>query len=240
MIGPGITKISPNELQRSPATLQVDVIADLICPWCYLGKKRLDDALAAVHGPSIVTWYPFQLNPDMPAEGMPFEEYLAKKFGDPEKLMPGIEQLVAAGKAEGIELRFDLISDVPNTLNAHRLMGFAELKGFDTSTLAERILSGFFSQGLDISDPNVLAVLGSEVGLEGMDVLATLEDERSKNLVLSQEAQVRQSGVTGVPDFLVNKRLFVVGAQRTESLVRVFDRAMFGEESDLPISPTVN
>lgn len=240
MIGPDIARISPDEFARSPATLQVDVIADLICPWCFLGKKRLDNALGAVRGPSVVTWFPFQLNPDMPEVGMPLEAYLASKFGDPRKLEPGLEELAAAGKAEGIDFRFDLISHVPNTLKAHQLMNFAEMKRADTSRLAERILQGFFSQGLDISDPDVLAVLGSDAGLGSMDILAALEDERTKNIVRAQEAQVRQSGVTGVPDFLVNKRLFVIGAQRTDSLVNVFDRAMFGAESDLEVSPTVH
>jgi predicted DsbA family dithiol-disulfide isomerase len=240
MIGPGIAKLSPEPLAHSPATLQVDVIADLVCPWCYLGKRRLDDALSAVHGPTIVSWYPYQLNPDMPVEGMAFDEYLARKFGEPELIQPGMEELAAAAKAEGIEFRFDLIATVPNTLNAHRLMNFAAMHGADSSLMAERILSGFFSQGLDISDRDVLAVLGSDLGFGSMEILKALEDESSKRVVLAQEAQVRQSGVTGVPDFLVNKRLLVVGAQRTESLVNVFDRAMFGDESDQPVSPTVH
>ena len=240
MIGPGIARISPNALQQSSATLQVDVIADLICPWCYLGKKRLDDALAAVHGPSIVTWFPFQLNPAMPDDGMPLDEYLASKFGDPENLAPGLEQLKAAGKAAGIDFRFDRIASVPNTLNAHRLMNLAELKGANTSLLAERMLQAFFTNGLDISNPDVLAEIGETCNLGRVEILTTLDDDRSRSLVLGQEAQVRQSGVTGVPDFLVNKRLFVVGAQRTENLVSVFDRAMFGEESDSPVSLTVH
>lgn len=240
MIGPDIARISTDEAEGSPAILQVDVIADLVCPWCYLGKKRLDDALAAVHGPSVVTWFPFQLNPHMPAAGMPLEQYLAVNFGDPQKLQPALTGLIAAGKAEGVDFRFDLISQVPNTLNAHRLMSFAEKKQLDTSKLAERILSGFFSQGLDISDPDVLAVVGAESGLGGMEVLAALEDDASKNIVLAREAQVRQSGVTGVPDFLVNKRLLVIGAQDTDNLVTVFDRAMFGQESDLPVSTTIH
>lgn len=171
---------------------------------------------------------------------MPFEEYLARKFGEPEQLQPAIDELATAAKAEGIDLRFDLIATVPNTLNAHRLMNFAAMRGADMSALAERILGGFFGQGLDISDPDVLAVLGSELGLGSMEILAALEDDTSKDVVLAQEAQVRQSGVTGVPDFLINKRLFVVGAQRTESLVSVFDRAMFGDESDLPVSPIIH
>jgi len=240
MIGPGITKISNSALLQAPATLQVDVIADLACPWSYLGKKRLDNALSAVHGPSIVTWYPYQVNPDMPAAGIPFEEYLASKFGDPATLQPALEELAGAGKSEGIDFRFDLITHVPNTLDAHRLMSLAESQSVDTSYLADRILKAFFSAGQDISDPEVLAEIAADAGLGHNEVLTTLEDDRSKNIVLSQEAQVRQSGVVGVPDFLVNKRLFVVGAQRTESLVNVFDRAMFGAESDLPASETIH
>jgi predicted DsbA family dithiol-disulfide isomerase len=240
MIGSGIARISTNEPPRSLATLQVDVIADLVCPWSFLGKKRLDEALAAVHGPSNVTWFPFQINPAMPESGMPLDEYLAMKFGDPDSLQPALDQLVAAGTEQGIEFRFDRIAHVPNTLNAHRLMNLAEQQSADTSLLAEGILRNFFAHGHDISDPDVLAELGNDVGLGTTEILTTLEDERSKNIVLSQEVQVRQSGVTGVPDFLINKRLFVIGPHRTESLVNVFDRAMFGEESDLPVSAVVH
>ena len=240
MIGPGIAKISPDEMQRSVATLQVDVIADLACPWSFLGKKRLDDALAAVHGPSVVTWYPFQINPAMPEKGIPLEEYIARRFGDPAKLQPAIDELVRTGKEQGIDFHFDRITRVPNTLNAHRLMNMAEQHGANTSVLAEMILNGFFSEGLDISDHDVLAGLGATVGLGNNEVRTTLSDLRSKDIVLSQEAQVRQSGVTGVPDFLINKRLFVMGAQRTENLVNVFDRVMFGADSDLPVSPVIH
>jgi len=240
MIGPGIAKISPDEMQRSVATLQVDVIADLACPWSFLGKKRLDDALAAVHGPSVVTWYPFQINPAMPEKGIPLEEYIAQRFGDPAKLQPAIDELVRTGKEQGIDFHFDRITRVPNTLNAHRLMNMAEQHGANTSVLAEKILNGFFSEGLDISDHDVLADLGATVGLGNNEIRTTLSDLRSKDIVLSQEAQVRQSGVTGVPDFLINKRLSVMGAQRTENLVSVFDRVMFGADSDLPVSPVIH
>lgn len=240
MISPETAKATATEYGHPAATLQVDVIADLICPWCYLGKKRLDNALTAVHGPSLVTWYPFQINPTMPVEGMPFEDYLAIKFGDPEKLEPGLAALTAAGEAEGVKFRFDKMSQVPNTLNAHRLMKLAEEKGIDTSGLAENILQGFFENGLNIADRDVLVEIGAASGLTPSAINNTLEDHRSSQIVTSQEAQVRQSGVTGVPDFLINKRLFVVGAQSTENLVTVFDRVMFGEESDQPVSPIVH
>lgn len=240
MSNTGLINKSASDAKARPAALQVDVIADLICPWSYLGKRRLDDALAAVHGPSVVTWYPFQINPTMPTAGQPFEEYLRSKFGDPAKLEPALAELTAAGKSEGLEFRFDKLTVVPNTLNAHRLMKLAEQKQLDTSLLAENIFRGFFHDGLDIADRDVLVEIGGRSNLQPADIHDTLDDDLSRQVVMSQEAQVRQSGVTGVPDFLVNKRLFVVGAQSTASLVTVFDRVMFGEESDLVVSATVH
>jgi len=222
------------------ATLQVDVIADLVCPWCYLGKRRLDDALLAVHGQSTVVWYPFQINPAMPMAGMEIGEYLATKFGDPEGLKPALEQLTAVGISEGINFRFDKLSRVPNTLNAHRVMKLAETERANTLNLAEEFLKGFFESGLDIGDRDVLSELATRHGLETRDINKTLDDDLSRRMVLSQEAQVRQGGITGVPDFLVNRRLFVVGAQSTEALVNVFDRAVFGDIDDSLVSATIH
>lgn len=240
MINPIIARNPGSGDSGSPALLQVDVIADLICPWCYLGKRRLDDALLAVHGPSAITWYPFQLNPDIPEAGVDFEEYLAGRFGDPVALEPVLAELSAAGKAEGINFRFERIQRVPNSINAHRIMKLAESAGADATRLAENILKAFFEDGMDISERDVLTDVGGRSGLTSQAISATLDDEATRQTVLSQEAQVRQSGVTGIPDFLINKRLFVIGAQSTENLVNVFDRAMFGEESDLPVSPTIH
>lgn len=222
------------------AALQVDVIADLVCPWCYLGKRRLDDALDAVRGPSIVSWYPFQLNPAMPMAGMEIGEYLRSKFGDPEELRPALDKLTEVGKAAGINFHFDRVSRIPNTLDAHRIMRLAEAQGVNTSDLAEEFLKGFFESGLDIGNRDVLRHLAGRHGLEAADVDSTLDSEVSRRTVLSQEAQVRQGGVTGVPNFLVNRRLFVVGAQSTEALLTIFDQAMFGNIGDGLVSPTIH
>lgn len=240
MISPGLTTLLDSENAASPATLQVDVIADLICPWCYLGKRRLDDALAAVHGPNLVRWYPFQINPAMPLSGMTLDEYLEKRFGSSEKLQSAMDELTLIGKAEGINFDFDKLKRVPNSLDAHRLMKLAETEEISTSDLAEDILRGFFENGLDIADRDVLIDIGGGNGLSPAEINKTLDNDLSRRVVLSQEAHVRQTGVTGVPDFLINKRLFVIGAQSTESLINIFDRAMFGEESDLPVSPIVH
>ena len=222
------------------ATLRVDVIADLVCPWCYMGKRRLDAALGAVHGPSRLRWLPFQLNPDMPAGGMGFEEYLVSKFGDPARVQPGLDELTRSGLEEGIRFRFDLMKRVPNTLDAHRLLQHAVREGASTAVVAEDLLSSFFEEGLDIADRDVLVELGGNHGLSRGSVVRALEDDRGRSQVLEKEAEVRRGGVTGVPNFLVNDRLFVVGAQPTEVLVDAFDRAMFGDESELPLSGSLH
>lgn len=240
MMSTGLTNLLQADHAASPATLRVDVIADLVCPWCYLGKRRLDEALESVRGPTKVTWYPFQINPAMPDTGMALDEYLEKKFGDVESLRPAMDELASLGKAEGINFNFDKLKRVPNSLDAHRLMKLAESERISASNLAENILRGFFEQGLDIADRDVLIDIGGGSGLSRSDINKTLDNEESRQIVLSQEAHVRQSGVTGVPDFLVNKRLFVVGAQSTENFIRIFDRAMFGQESERPVSAVVH
>ena len=240
MIDPSIANMSQTNESAEVATLQVDVIADLVCPWCYLGKRRLDDALSAVHGPSVVNWFPFQLNPGMPTLGMPFDEYLANKFGDVNTVQPGLDYLTQAGEAEGIHFRFDRIERVPGTLDAHQLMNLADRTSADTSLLAEKLLKGFFEEGLDIADRDVLTTLGTECGLSAVEINTTLDEDLTRQRVISLESKVRKGGVTGVPDFLVNRRLLVMGAQKAEVLLDVFDRAMFGDESDQPVSPTIN
>ena len=222
------------------AALRVSVIADLICPWCYLGKRRLDTALKAVHGPRELHWLPFQLNPGMPAAGMGFEEYLASRFGDPAKIQPGLDALTTTGKAEGIHFRFDLMKQVPNTLNAHLLLHHAEREGANLGGVAEDLLSGFFEEGLDIASNDVLADIGGNQGLARHGVLRALVNDSTREQVLAKEAEVRRRGVTAVPNFLINDRVFVVGAQPTDVLVDAFDQAMFGEHGERPVSDTVH
>lgn len=222
------------------AALRVEVIADLICPFCFLGKRRLDDALRAVKGPSEISWYPYQLNPDMPAEGMSSNDYLARRLGDQVNIQPVLDSLVAAGQHEGIEFRFDKLTHVPNTLPAHQVMQLAEIEGKDQSPLAEEIMTAFFERGENISDMDVLAELAGRHGLAAADVRDVINDQKSRQLVLSREAQVRASGMTGVPGYLLNRRLLVIGAQASETLINAFDRAMFGEGDDRFVSPAVH
>lgn len=239
-MNPNLSRSAGAADRRSLATLQIDVIADLACPWCWLGKRRLDDALLAVKGPSHVSWYPFRINPGIREDGLRVTDYVASRFGEPHDLPSKLADLTLAGKAEGIDFRFDRLSRVPNTVHAYRLLKLAEAEGAGVSQVAESLFRGFFEEGLDLSEHDTLIELGSRGGLSRLAIRRTLDDDATRQVVLSQEAQIRKSGITGVPNFLVNKRLFVIGAQSTEALVNVFDRAMFGEESDQPVSSVLH
>ena len=230
----------PDQGLAPGAALHVEVIADLVCPFCYIGKRRLDQAMQAVQGPSDVSWFPYQLNPDMPANGMSMEEYLSMRFGSPANVQPVLDQLAADARREDIELRFDRIEHVPNTLRAHQVMYLAETRRKDQSALAEELLAAFFRRGENIGDREILIELGARHGLLPDDVDRVMDEDSSRQIVLSREAQVRSSGIAGVPGFLLNRRLLVIGAQDEDTLVNAFDRAMFGEGNDAIISPALH
>ena len=222
------------------AGLHVEVIADLVCPFCFIGKRRLDRAMRAVQGPSGVSWYPYQLNPDMPETGISLEDYLSLRFGSPANVQPVLDQLSADARRENIDLCFDRIEHVPNTLLAHQLMYLAEMQQKDQGALAEELLGAFFTRGEDIGNRETLVELGGRHGLLPADIERVMDDESARQVVLSREAQVRSSGIAGVPGFLLNRRLLVIGAQGEETLVNAFDRAMFGEGNDAVISPALH
>lgn len=224
----------------SPATLHVEMIADVVCPFCFIGKRRLDRALEAVQGPSAVSWYPFQLNPEIPAEGLPFDVYLTRRFGSPANVEPVLEQLTAEGKTANIDFRFDRIRHVPNTLPVHRLMQFAENFGIDQSALGDDIMAAFFEEGRNIGELDTLVDVAGLHGISAATTREATDSERLGQIVATREAKVRSSGLAAAPGFLINRRLLVVGAQPTDSLVNAFDRAMFGEGTDAMVSPALH
>jgi len=229
-----------NDPVASTAALHVEVIADLVCPFCYLGKRRLEQALRAVQGPSEISWHPFQLNPEFPSEGVAFEDYLAQRFGSVENVQPVLEGLTAEGKREGVNFHFERIKRVPNTMRAHQLMFLAEKEDKDQALLAEDLMAAFFEHGEDIGDPDVLVRIAARHGLKSEDVLRVFDDDGSKQLVLIREGQARSSGIVGAPGFLLNRRLLLLGAQDSDTIVNAFDRAMFGEGTDTLISPALH
>ncbi len=222
------------------ATLHVEVIADFVCPFCFIGKRRLDRALEAVQGPSDVSWYPFQLNPEIPAEGLPFDVYLTNRFGSPANVEPVLEHLAEEGRAAGIEFRFDRIRHVPNTLAVHQVMQLAENRDVDRSALADDLMSAFFERGQNIGELGFLIDIAGRHGISAADTREAVGSDRLRQIVATREAQVRSSGLAAAPGFLINRRLLVVGAQPIDNLVNAFDRAMFGEGTDSMVSPALH
>ncbi len=232
--------VTTNNTAARTAALHVEVIADLVCPFCYLGKHRLEKALLAVQGPSDVSWHPYQLNPEIAKEGVRFDDYLTRRFGSPANVQPVLDGLTDEGKREGIEFRFEKIRRMPNTMHAHQLMYLAEKLGKDQGLLAEDLMATFFEHGEDIGDTDVLVRLGARHGLEEQEVLRVFDDEAARQLILTREGQVRSSGSAGAPGFLLNRRLLLIGAQDADSMVNAFDRAMFGEGIDKIVSPALH
>ena len=215
----------------SQVGLNIDVIADVACPWSFLGKRRLDRALASYSGPVQIVWHPFQLNPDLPVEGVPFDTYLSERFGGRDQVAAGLEQLTALGADNGIQFNFDALQRVPNTLNAHRVLLLARERAVQ-SELAETLYRAFFEQGRDIGDADVLIELGARVGLAEADVRAALGDPTSAKIVVAEEAQARQLGFVATPNFLFNRRVLLPGAAEVDTLVSAFAEAAFPQEPD--------
>ncbi len=231
---------TPEDRPNPGAVLRVEVVADFVCPFSYIGKRRLDTALKAVGGPSEVAWYPFQLNPDMAAGGMDFDTYIDSRFGSRASVQPVLDKLAADGRDTGINFDFDRIERVPNTTAAHQLMYLAATDGIEQTPLAESLFRAYFTQGLDIGDTDVLSRIAVRHGITTERLLASLADDSTREFVQKREAEVRASGLTGVPGVLLNRRLLVVGAQSTDTLVGAFDRAMFGEGTDALESPALH
>lgn len=196
-------------------SVTVDIVADLVCPWCWLGKRNWDAAVQSVDGIKVETvWRPYQLDPTLPREGQPYRDYMKAKFSgeNTERWKQMRDHLEAAAPAAGIEFRFDEIPTRPNTLDAHRLMRWATGQG-KADAMAEALFVAFFKQGRHIGDRAVLGELAGSAGLDTdlvSDLLATDRDEKS---VWEEEMFYRKLGVTGVPTYIFNGRFAVSGAQ---------------------------
>lgn len=205
--------------------LSIEVISDGICPWCFVGKRRLEKALKAVEGQykTHITWRPFQLNPNMPKEGMERKAYRTAKFGSWEKSQALDAQVVAVGVTEGISFAFDRIQRTPNTFDSHRLIWLAQRKGIQDAVI-EALFRSYFTQGLDISDRRILIDIASTEGLPSLEVEHFLESNSGIAEVQQEEAAVHQLGINGVPFFIINKKYRISGAQSGD-LVAAFDQA---------------
>ena len=209
---------------------QIDVISDVVCPWCFIGKRNLEQALEtwrAKHRDQepMVRWHPFQLNPQLPAKGVPRKQYLENKFGGPERAKEIYARVLAAGKRAGIDFAFDAIQVQPNTINAHRMLQFAAERG-KQDEMAEVIFRRYFLEGADLSDTQTLADMAQQAGLNRAEAAAYLASDANSELIKEQDRRARAIGVEGVPFFIFNQRLALSGAQPPEVIVEAMEKAL--------------
>jgi predicted DsbA family dithiol-disulfide isomerase len=198
------------------------VISDAICPWCWIGKRQLDTALTTLRQEGLrfsVHWRPFQLNPDMPAEGVERSAYRAAKFGSLERSRELDAQVAEAGRAVGLDFRHDRMQRTPNTVRAHRLIRFAE--GPLQHALVEALFRAYFHEGQDVGDTAVLAEVAAGVGLDAAEFLAGQEQEEQ---VRAEDAYFRRIGISGVPSFALEGRVLFSGAWPADRMAELFAR----------------
>jgi predicted DsbA family dithiol-disulfide isomerase len=219
---------------RSAPTLlsmEMDIFADVVCPWCFIGKRRLEAALAERPQPGmIVRWRAFQLNPGMPAEGMDRRQYLETKFGGPENAQRMYDQIAQVGREVGIDFDFERIGRTPNTVDAHRLirMGAA---GECEDAVVEGLFRAYFLEGRNIGERDVLVDVADTAGLDRLEAAEYLTGPWERENVEQEDLAGRQAGITGVPTFIVNRKHAVPGAQPPEVLFKLFDLGREGDAS---------
>jgi len=201
--------------------LTIEVVSDVICPWCYIGKRRLEKALALLDGevqPEI-RWLPFQLNPDMPREGMPRAEYRSRKFGSLERGRSLDARVVAEGAGEGIAFAFERIARTPNTVAAHQLIALAQNQGVG-ACVVDALFRAYFEQAQDVGDAGLLERIAGECGVKNWPQAADAAQ------VAELEASMRGLGISAVPTFIFNRKLGVSGAHPPESLAEAMREAL--------------
>ena len=211
-------------------TLNLDVVSDTICPWCWVGKRRLTAALPELeaHGIAVeVTWRPFQLNPTMPKEGADRRAYRSAKFGSWERSQALDAQVAAAGAGDGLEFRHDLMARTPNTLASHVLIRLAHEAGGAAlqNRVVEALFAAYFQHGQDVGSHEVLAYLAQEAGLDRARTLAHLVDPASGEAVMLDANLASSLGLNGVPSVVFDGHLLFSGAQPTSAIVRTLREA---------------
>lgn len=219
--------------------MHIDIYSDTICPWCYIGKRRLGRALAARPQEGLtLRWRAFQLNPDMPAGGMERQRYLELKFGGPANARTIYDRIRDAGQEEAISFAFEAIQRTPNTIDSHRLIRYATqyddvpLAGGQSTradAVVDALFEAYFLRGEDIGDLEVLCDAAAIGGLDPMDARVFLESEAGDEAVRAEDAQARYIGIQGVPTFILDGKYVLSGAHPPEVLFQFFDLAKHGE-----------
>jgi predicted DsbA family dithiol-disulfide isomerase len=200
--------------------LTIEVVSDVICPWCYIGKRRLEKAVTALTGEvsTEIRWLPFQLNPTMPLEGMPRAEYRARKFGSVERSRELDARVAKEGMSEGIAFAFDAIQRTPNTVAAHALVGLAQQQGL-AGAVVDALFRGYFVEAKDIGDAEVLADVAERCQVSGWPRQEAMTE------VVALDQQIRGMGISAVPTFILARKFAVSGAHPPETLVEAIREA---------------
>lgn len=205
-------------------TLTIDVVSDVVCPWCYVGKKRLEQALRLVPEINVeISWRPYQLDPTIPPQGVPRRAYMEKKFGSLEKIAPIHERLTLLGEELGIDFHFADIEISPNTLDAHRLIRWAY--GERQDAMVEALFHAFFVDGKNLADPDTLADIAAQCGLKRDEVRAALNTDEDLAAVQGEITAAQNLGLQGVPFFIFGQKYAVSGAESPEHLAAAMRQA---------------
>jgi len=213
------------------APLTIDVVSDVVCPWCYIGKRRLEAALATLRAaepdlPVTVRWHPFELNPDLPAEGADRRAYLDAKFGGPERAREIYARVRAAGETVAIPFDFDAIERQPNTLEAHRLIAWAQSRPEgDADALVEKLFRAYFVDGRYVGDRDELVRIAGDAGFDPDDARAFLASDALRAEVAGAEQRAREMGISGVPFFIFDGKTAVSGAHEPPTLLEAIAQA---------------
>lgn len=212
--------------------IAVDVVSDVMCPWCYIGKRRLEAALAQLPDIKVaVRWHPFQLDSTLPKEGKDRQAYLNDKFGGPERAEGIYARISDAGRQEGIDFAFDKIKVSPNTLDSHRLILWSRADDLQDEVV-ERLFKAYFQDGEDLTKPETLVKIADDAGMQSDLVDQLLETDSDLEKTKQQIARAQELGVTGVPCFIIDGRFVIAGAEKSETIAAAIRHAEETRTSD--------
>ena len=204
--------------------IELDIFSDTVCPWCYIGKKRLENALNKYKNLVIKqTLRPFQLNPGMPPDGMDRQEYLISKFGSSDAAKTVYENIYEEGLKEGINFNFDLIEVTPNSFNSHRLLALAYNTNIQEKVLDD-LFESYFLHGKDIGDPNILLQIAIKHNIDAEEFKSYLSDQENIEPLANEEIQAKKMGINSIPTFIINKQIVINGAQTSENFELIFEK----------------
>jgi predicted DsbA family dithiol-disulfide isomerase len=206
--------------------MQIDIVSDTVCPWCFIGKRRIERAMTLRPGVKFdVFWRPYRLDPNVPREGVDRRAYLKAKFGDSPRSSAMGDAIRSEGAGEGIEFAFDKIAKTPNTLDSHRLIRWAGGAGLQDEVV-ERLFKAYFIDGRDVGDRSVLSAIAAEAGMDGELVTRLLAGDADLEPVEREAGMANEMGISGVPTFIFDSKFMISGAREPELLVRIIDKAL--------------